>query len=155
LKKRINNGDETNMATDWWPTQEGRIAEGLTVIGIAGSTITESQLLKFGTSASGQITVIPATALGDAWGIAVKAASTGDPLPVITFGLYKCNIGSTELLQGSLVMNSGATYVILGGLSTNSTNSVLLGGASHILGMMTQSATAATDEAVVLIGRTA
>ena len=138
------------MTTDWYPTQEGRIVDGLTITAIAGGSIVEGSAVKFGTSASGQITVQAASAVGDGFAVAVKAASTGEPVPVLVFGLYKMTMGGADVTQGSHLLNSGTIYAVFGTVASTRA----MGGSSFILGMAMQSATADGDEALVLIGRT-
>lgn len=138
------------MATDWYPSQEGRIADGLTITAIAGGSIVEGSAVKFGTSASGQITVQAASAVGDGFAVAIRAASTGDPVGILVFGLYKMTMGGTDVTQGSIVLNSGTIYAVYGTIAS----SRAWGGSSFLLGMAMQSATADGDEALVLIGKT-
>jgi hypothetical protein len=144
------------MTTDWYPTQEGRLVDGLTISAIAGGAIVEGSAVKFGTSASGQITVQAASAIGDGFAVSIKAASTGDPVGVLVFGLYKMTIGGTDLTQGSFVINSGTIYAVYAAItSANYFSLVKFGGASHMLGQAMQSATADGDEAIVFVGKTA
>ena len=138
------------MTTDWYPTQEGRIADGLTITAIAGGAIVEGSAVKFGTSASGQITVTAAAAIGDGFAVAIKAASTSEPVAVLVFGLYKMTIGGADCTQGSLVLNSGTIYAVFGTVASTRA----MGGASFMLGMAMQSTTADGDEAIVFIGKT-
>jgi hypothetical protein len=140
------------MATDWWPTQEGRLAEGLTISAIAGATITENTFMKFGTSASGQITVSPATAVGDGWGVALKGVASGEPVPVMVLGLTKVSVGEA-ITQGNILVNSGPTYAMFGGIASNTTYAVMFGGNSHMLGTAMQTSTASADEIAILVGR--
>lgn len=148
------------MATDWWPSQEGRIVDGLTLNCIAeDNAIVEGQAVCFGTDTAGQITVDGATGLGDGWGVALKAsAAAGDPLPVLVFGLYKMTAsnGTDQPDKGEFVMNSSTIYVVdVGQVGTyTSANLKAYGGSSYILGMCMIGMTANADESIIFIGRT-
>jgi predicted RecA/RadA family phage recombinase len=148
------------MATDWWPSQEGRIVEGLTINCIAEGAITEGHAVKWGTSTSGQITVAVAVALGDGFGVALKAAgAAGDAVPVMILGIFKCTIDNGNVFgtQGEFVMNSGGGGITdTDGAGTYTAEScVKFGGSSYVLGMLLQTATADADEVAVLIGKSA
>jgi len=152
------------MATDWWPDQDGRIVDGCTVgFCYADSTsITANQAVKVGTSASGRLAVTVAAACGDGIGIALKApVAVGDPVPVLFYGLMKltaCYGGAAattgKISIGSFVMNS-AVAGVCGGSMAETTLQSLACGASYILGLALQSATATSDEILVLVGKTA
>lgn len=147
------------MATDWWPSQEGRIADGLTLNCIAEGAIVEGSAVKFGTSTSGQITVAAGAALGDSWGVAVKAAAAaGDPVPILVYGLYKMTVdnGTGQPVQGEFVMNSLTTTVTSTedcGFTASTSAAMTTTGGSYLLGMAMQSATADADELVIFIGK--
>jgi len=150
------------MATDWWPTQEGRIVDGLTLNCIAeDSAIVEGSAVCFGTSTSGQITVDGASGLGDGWGVALKAsAAAGDPVPILVFGLYKMTTsnGSGNPVQGEFVMNSTTIYVTSTedcGFTYDTLAAMDVGGASYLLGMAMQTATATGDEIIIFVGKAA
>jgi hypothetical protein len=145
------------MVTDWWPEQTGRLSDGLTITCICGAAVTEGAPVKFGTSALSCITVINAVGVGDGWGIALKATTTaGDPLPVMVYGIYKLATSGAAIgvvTQGSFVVNSVITGVCCAGtgyattMARNATS-----GASYILGLAMQSATAAGDSIAVFVG---
>lgn len=144
------------MATDWYPTQEGRIADGLTINCIVGATaVAELDIVKHGVSASGQITVIPATAIADGWGVALRAGAVGDPVPVLVYGLVKLVNGTVAAVeQGQVVINSANSYI------QSCEDSPLVeadlmpcGGLSIVLGMLMQTTTAISDEVLVLVGK--
>jgi len=143
---------------DWWPSQEGRIADGLTLNCIAEGVIVEGSAVKFGTSTSGQITVAAAAALGDGWGIAIRAtAAAGDPVPVLAYGLYKMTRSDTGAsTQGKYVVNSTTIYYAVPSAVTSATLPlyVIGGGSSYILGMIMQTDVTTADEAVIFIGKT-
>ena len=145
------------MATDWYPSQEGRIADGLTINCIVGATaVEENDIVKFGTSTAGQITVIPATGIGDGWGVAIRAAAVGYPVPILVLGLNKLKNGAVAaaIEQGQVCMNNGDTTVdSCEDLVVGAGTITIYGGNSHILGLIMQTTTAAADEILVLVGR--
>lgn len=146
------------MATDWYPSQEGRIVDGLTINCIAEDAIVEGSAVLWGTSTAGQITVGPATALGDGFGVAVKAAAAaGDPVPVMVLGVYKMthSDGSAFPEQGEICMNSTTIYVCsVEDIGVTATSLKMYAGNSYILGMYLQTTTATSDEVLILVGRT-
>ncbi len=145
---------------DWWPTQTGRIVDGLTIPCIAEGAILEGSAVKYGTSTSGQITVAAAAALGAGFGVAIRyAAATGDPVPVMVHGLYKMirSNTTTAITQGHFVMNSTTVYVtdVAGAGTYTVANLLMVKGTSYILGLAMQSAATTLDSIVILIGRSA
>jgi len=144
------------MATDWYPSQEGRIVDGVTLNCIAETAVAEGDCVKFGTSTSGQITVVPATAHGDAFGIAIRAAGVGIPVPVLVYGLYKCTVSTVAAAveQGHACMNYTNAYISdVDDLAVVEAVSIAFSGACIILGMIMQTSTASGDEVLVLVGK--
>ena len=146
------------MATDWWPTQEGRISDGFTIKCIAEASTTEGSACKFGTSTSGQITVQDAAALGDGFGVMLRAAgAAGEAIPVVILGLVKMTTSSDAAwpAHGQMVLNSTTIYVVEAD-DVDCTAGTLFGagGASYLLGMAMQTATATADEIIICVGRT-
>jgi predicted RecA/RadA family phage recombinase len=148
------------MATDWWPTQEGRIVDGLTLNCIAeDGDIVEGQSVTWGTSTSGQITVDGSSGLGDGWGIALNAsAAAGDAVAVLVYGLYKLTVSNAtgQPAQGEFCMSSGGTYITSiqdCGFTVDTLVATDAAGSSYLLGMAMQSATANSDDIVVFIGK--
>jgi hypothetical protein len=146
------------MATDWWPEQNGRITDGLTIMCNAEAAITEGSAVAFGTSTGSQIRVQNAAGLGDGWGVALRAAtSAGDGVPVVVYGLYKMTQGNggVNTTQGDFVMNSTTIYFtdVAGAGTFVNTNLKVLKGTSYILGMAMQTTTANSDKCVIFIGK--
>jgi len=148
------------MATDWWPEQESRICDGLTLTCNAEGTITEGDVVKHGTSTASQIRVTPGTGLGDGWGVALKTTTTaGEPVPVIVFGLQKMTStnGAVVTTQGYFVMNSNKGAVCsTAGVSTYSgtqLQAMKTTAGSYLLGMAMQTTTATGDEFIVFVGK--
>lgn len=147
------------MATDWYPSEKGVIFEDAAYIVpcYPDAAILEMSSVKFGTSVAGRISVAASTALGDGVGIALRAATdTAVPgrIPVLFYGIAKCkqDQGGATITEGGFVINSLTTTVSgTGGVAT--TNLVLFGGASYILGMALQTTTADADEFLVLVGK--
>ena len=147
------------MATDWWPSQEGRVSDGFTINIIAEGATTEASACKFGTSTSGQMTVTDAAGLGDGWGVMLRAAgAAGEAIPVVILGNVKMTVsnGTDQPVQGEIVMNSTTIYCTdVGSVGTfTSANLVGSSGSSYLLGMAMQTATATGDEIVICVGRT-
>ncbi len=141
--------------TDNWDSQEGLIADGL-VVGFcrAGAAIAAGDAVTFGTAAANQVNVITAHAaatVGKGIGVALKAASTGDILPVIYFGVVKMTAGETIVIGDILISGLAAGQVFGVGAS----NSLLLNtaGTQYVLGIAIQEATTIGDELLVLVGR--
>jgi hypothetical protein len=141
------------MAVDKWTYQEGVITKGLVCgFATAGSAIVEGDFVKCGTSANNQVVVIPATnaagTIGDGWGYAVKAAGTGESLPVVITGIVKVTSNET-LLIGELVLSESATDVA--GIGT-SVSMYFNGGTQHILGTILQATETPGTECLMILG---
>jgi hypothetical protein len=142
------------MAVDKWQYQEGIIVHGL-VLGFAtaGSTIVEGDFVTYGTSANEQVVVIPATSaagtIGDGFGYALKAAGTGEKLPVAITGIVKVSVDET-LVIGDIVLSESATDVAAPGLV--SASQVWNGGTQRILGTILQAAETPGTEVLMILG---
>lgn len=145
------------MVTDWYPQQEGRIADGLTINCIVGATaVKELDIVTYGTSAADQITVIPAVSTGDGWGVALKAGAVGDPVPVLVYGLVKLKCGErgAGFTQGEVCLNCSELWIDSAeDLAPVEASVFMFGGTSTILGTIMQTSTADLDEVLVLVGR--
>jgi hypothetical protein len=141
------------MATDLWPAQEGVIQDGL-ICGFAeaGATITEGDFVTYGTSAASKFVVIPATSaagtIGDGFGYAMKAAATGEKLPVAITGIVKVSVDET-LVIGSLVLSESATDCA--GIGTSEKLDIN-SATQRILGTLIQATTVPGDEALMILG---
>jgi uncharacterized membrane protein len=137
------------MAVDRWPYQEGVIMKGLVCgYATAGSAIVEGDFVRCGTSANEQVVVIPAAADESGWGYAVKAAGTGDMLPVVVTGIVKVSVNDI-LAIGSLVTTESATDCAAIGAS----NGLKINGSTQIiLGTLLQATAAAGDEVLMILG---
>lgn len=147
------------MTTDNWPDEEGYIVEG-TVIGFAesGSAITEGRAVAFGTAASGKVVVTAASAIGDSFGVALKAATaSGQKIPVAVGGLMKMTSSAT-ITVGFYVMNSTDGHVtrcLCPWTNAGAVLQIFTGGVgSHILGLCLQDGSTAGNEVLVLLGKT-
>jgi hypothetical protein len=141
------------MAVDKWQYQEGVIEKGL-VCGFAeaGSTIVEGDFVKCGTTANEKVVVIPATSaagtIGDGWGYAVKAAASGEKLPVVITGIVKVTANET-LSIGELVLSESATDVAGIGSSAN----LKINSATQIiLGTILQASETPGTEVLMILG---
>ena len=136
--------------TDHWPYQTGLIQDGFTC-GFCYCTagVTEGYAVKVGTHATGKVPVTVSAGVGDAIGIALKTGSTGDTIPVVFLGIVRMDTSSNVTI-GQYVMGAsgGATVVYVG--TGFSTNGVLFGGASYVLGRALQTATSG-DEILIYV----
>lgn len=145
---------------DLYPDEEGYISNG-TIIGYckAADSIALHEGVSIGvTSVSGAVSVLAGAADGDCLAVALKAADTGDFIPVCFHGLVKMVIGDT-CTAGDIVKNdASATYVIP---IVQTVDTILkfrgLNGTGTIirLGLLMQPGDASGDEALVFIGRLA
>lgn len=148
--------------TDLYPSEEGHISDGL-VIGFAkiyaGSADVElHEAVNIGTTAvSGWVSVGAAAADGDAIGIAMKAGSAGDVIPVCFYGVVKL-VAGTAITAGQVLRNDAlGTYILdLADLSTGNVESIFVGdngtGTAFRLGMALQPGAASGDEFLCLVG---
>ena len=136
--------------TDYYPDEEGSIVDGL-ICGFcyADGALNEGALVKWGTSASGRVAVIASAAVGDAVGVALKAASAaGSYVPVAFSGIVKMTAGET-LSIGELVLSLTSTNIAgIGASGTLTINSAT----QKILGCVMQACAAPADELLVLLG---
>ena len=140
-------------AVDWWPEQDGRITDGLTIMCNAEGATTEGAACKFGTSTASQIRVQDAAAVGDGFGIMLKAAaSAGEGVPVLVYGLHKMTISGT-FTQGAVVMNTATPTIAIAAGLTAITTLTTFGGNSRILGTAMQTAVTTADKCVIFIGK--
>lgn len=141
------------MAVDKWAYQDGCIMKGL-VCGFAeaGSAIVEGDFVKCGTSANEKVVVIPATSaagtIGDGWGYAVKAADSGEKVPVVITGIVKVSADET-LSIGELVLSESATDVA--GIGTSAALKIN-GETQIILGTILQSSETPGTEVLMILG---
>lgn len=144
------------MATDFWPDEEGLIVQGLDIgFFTASGIVTEGKPVKLGTGAAGLIKCQNGAAVGDAFGIALKSASTGAMVPVAITGVIKVLVdGNTpsSIVTGDFLMNSA--LVVIDPTITSATLKVFEG-SSYVLGVALQPSTAASDEILILLGKTA
>lgn len=146
-------------ATDYWPSEEGMIVEGLVFFAEAytGKTIAENApTVISATTPAGQIYVETANGIGDAMFVALKAADPGDQLPIAESGLMKMTDAQTAAIaSGEFVMNSHEDGVIHPTVPAGGEDQLkVFGGASYILGMaMQDSTTVKGSEIIVLLGK--
>ena len=153
------------MATDYWPDQDGRIFDCLTVSAYAESTsITANYAVMMGTSTSGilKVTVPSSSNLGEGFGIALKTpVAVGDYIPVMLLGICKTIVAGfgaaasvQKVMVGSLVINSGVTGIIgVGDANSGVFLTPLWKGSSCILGKALQSGVSASDEVLIFVGK--
>jgi len=136
--------------TDQWSYQTGLIVEGLTVgFCYATAGVTEGYAVKVGTHATGKVPVTVSAGVGDAIGIALKTATAGEYVPVVFQGIYRMDTTSNVTL-GTYVMGASGGATVLGVGTGFSTNGVLFGGSSYVLGRALQTATSG-DEILIYI----
>ena len=142
--------------TDYWSTQTGRIHDILTLDCENGGAITEGSAVEMGTTAANKLVVAAAAGMGEATGIALKAASatTGEVIPVLFHGVYNCTIGGgpgSAVTVSAMILNSVTTTVCASGTVTTA-KMMGFGGTSHFLGMALQAGNKG-DNILVLVGR--
>jgi len=151
------------MATDYWPDQDGRIFDCLTVNAYAESTdITANYSVILGTSTAGIFKVSVPAAYGDACGVALKTpVAVGDYIPVMLLGVMKMLVAgfgaaatANKVLVNSFLINSSTSGVVaIGNANSGTQLTSLISGVSHILGLALQTGAAASDEVLVFVGR--
>ena len=149
--------------TDFWPQEEGAIfdAESYIIPCYPDGAISEMSSVKFGTTVAGRVSVIVSAAIGDGVGIALRAATgAGVPsrIPVIFYGIVKATTSGLaavyHAIAGSFACNSITTTCTALAGAEIWTDLKVGGGASYIMGMWLQTAPAAGDEALLLVGKT-
>ena len=145
--------------TDLYPSEEGYISDG-NVIGYCKATATialHSSVFIHGTAVSGEISVAPTAADGDGIAVALKAAATGDRIPVCFFGVVKMMAAAAIDESDQVKSDSLGTYIIPIA-DRDSTAATLLRGLNYTgtvqrLGVALQAGASSGDELLVLIGR--
>jgi len=139
------------VAVDYYPDEEGSIVDGL-ICGFcyADGALNEGALVKWGTSANGRVAVAESAAVGDAIGVALKAAAgAGSMVPVAFSGVVKLTTGET-LAIGELVLSLTSTNIAGIGASTTLT---INSATQKILGCTMQAGLSDDgDELLVLLG---
>jgi len=136
--------------TDHWTYQTGLIQDGFTC-GFCYCTagVTEGYAVKVGTHATGKVPVTVSAGVGDAIGITMKTGSAGDYVPVVFQGIYRMDTaGNITIGHYAMGSSGGATVIDVG--TGFSTNGVLFGGASYVLGRALQTATSG-DEILIYV----
>ena len=146
--------------TDLYPSEEGYISDG-NVIGYCKATATlelHESVFIHGTAVSGIISVAPTAADGDACAITLKAAVTGDYVPVCFFGVVKLR-AAAAIDEGDQVKSDSLGTYILPIDDRDSTAATELRGMNYTgtiirLGVALQAGASSGDELLVLVGRT-
>lgn len=145
------------MAVDKWSTEEGIIVEGLVIAFCeAGATLTEGRGVAWGTAAANKIVVTAPAGVGDSFGIALKAASAGDMVPVALSGVMKM-VSTGTFNVGEFVCGDAAGRAKIGDAAANTGSLQLFKAAgstgSYILGLAAQTATTEGDEVLIILGK--
>lgn len=111
--------------------------------------VTEGYAVKVGTHATDQVPITVSAGVGDALAIALKTGSAGDYVPAMFQGIIKMDTTSNVTL-GTYVMGASGGATVLGVGTGFSTNGVLFGGASYVLGRALQTATSG-DEILIYV----
>ena len=138
---------------DYWPQEEGYIYEGAPVIQcLAGGDITENACVKLSATAVGEVTVTESTTWGECIGVALRAVSSGQHVPVAFGGIVKM-LSDATLALGHQVSSSaaGGNKLIDSAASANMMNGDT--GSAHFMGTILQAAATEADEILLLIGR--
>jgi hypothetical protein len=141
-------------SVDWWPEQNGRLTDGLTITCNSPSGgITEGAFVDFDTSVASQIVVKDSTADAAGWGMALKSASSaGEAVPVLVYGLAKVVGTGGTVLAGQALMSTSTALTVKASTVTTA-KCVMFGGNSHVLGTAMQGTSNATDSFIAFIGR--
>jgi hypothetical protein len=139
--------------TDYWPQEEGYIVEGAPVIMcLSTSNITEMAAVRLTATTAGCVSVGVGAVWGDCIGVALRACSSGQMVPVAFKGVVKM-LADATLALGQHVCNqaTGGNKIIDGPAAGN----VMLGdnGTAYILGTALQASADDEDEILVLLGR--
>jgi hypothetical protein len=140
------------MATDWWPQEEGYIVEGTPVVMCyAGAHISEMSCVVLDAATAGRVCVAHSAGAGDSLGVALRAASAGQMVPVAFGGIVKL-IANAAIGLGVLVQSLGSDTPNI--TVTGNSVSVQIGdqAGTRVLGTSLQEATAGSDEILVCLG---
>jgi hypothetical protein len=138
---------------DYWPQEEGYIVEASPVMMCeASGAITEMECVKLSSTSAGKIVVEDAAAWGDSIGVALRAVSDGQMVPVAFAGIVKM-LADATLALGQQVCNSAAGSNKI--IDTPTSVNIKLGdnGTAYVLGITLQEAADDEDEILVLLGR--
>ena len=141
------------VKTDYWPQEEGYIVEGSPVMMCLSTTnITEMCCIRLTATTAGVVSVGVGAAWGDCIGVALRACTSGEMVPVAFNGVVKL-LADATLALGQHVVNqaTGGNKIIDPAASASckmGTN-----GSAYILGTALQAAANDEDEILVLLGR--
>ena len=152
--------------TDFYPQEEGAVFDTHSYIVPCYPTAAISEMaavkLVAANTVAGRISVTPSADLGEGVAIALKAASgAGVPsrIPILFHGVAKITLTATAV-SGEFVMSalaaSATQYTAGGDIGTFLWANLCVGtGASNVMGMLLQTTGGASDEALLLVGKTA
>ena len=139
--------------TDYWPQEEGYIYEGAPVMQcVASGAITENACVKLAAATVGNVVVSESTTWGECIGVALRAVSSGQVVPVAFGGIVKMLADATLALGHQVVSSAlGGNKLIDGAASA----AMACGdtGSAHFMGTLLHAAADDEDEVLLLIGR--
>ena len=136
--------------SDYWPQEEGYIVEGSPVVMcLSTSVITEMAAVRLTATTAGCVSVGVGAAWGDCIGVALRACSSGQYVPVAFKGIVKM-LADATLALGAHCCNqaTGGNKIIDAPAAAN----IMLGdnGTAYILGTTLQAAADDEDEILIL-----
>ena len=97
--------------TDYYPDEEGVLLDGISLGWCQASTsIAANQQVALDTATAGNI-VVKAGAYQDSVGVAMKAGSSSDYIPVLLYGIAKMKLSITVAAGDNVVSATTANYV--------------------------------------------
>ena len=138
---------------DYWPQEEGYIVEGAPVMMCyAAAAVGEMSCVKLSTTTAGRIEVAASAAAGDSIGVALRATSGGQMIPVAFGGIVKMITGGTLALGEPCISHGSDTAKVV---DTGDSTAIMLGdnGSQRVLGLTLHAGVTLTDEILVLLGR--
>jgi hypothetical protein len=141
------------VGIDYWPQEEGYIVEGAPVMMCyAAAAVGENSCVKLSATTAGRVDVAASAAAGDSLGVALRATSGGQYIPVAFGGIVKMIVGGTLALGAPCISFGSDTAKVV---DTGTSADIMLGdnGTQRVLGTTLHAGVTLTDEILVLLGR--
>jgi hypothetical protein len=142
------------LAVDYYPDEEGVLLDGISLGWcIASTTIDANQQVAFDTATAGNVVAL-AGAYRDSCGVAMRAASSSDYVPVLLYGIVKMKLAITVAAGSPVQSATAAGYVYPAASIATATylsymKALCYGGTVHILGKALQGGL--TDDEVLIL----
>jgi hypothetical protein len=141
------------VGTDYWPQEEGYIVEGTPVaMCYAAAAVGEMSCVKLSTTTAGRLEVAASAGAGDSLGVALRATSGGQMIPVAFGGVVKLLVGGTLALGAPVIAHGSDTAKVT---DTGTSLDIMIGdnGTQRIMGLALHAGATLADEILVLLGR--